>query len=103
MDGGEVGRKGVGEGEEAEAVAEGFQGAEFGVDGRVDEELEADADEAEDGHCEADAAGGHAESAGEAEGEGLAGVGGWGGVGGIEGGGGEVDEPEVIEGADVEG
>lgn len=103
VDDGEVRRQGVGEREEAEAVAEAAQRSESGVDGRVDEELEADADEAEGGHGEADAAGGHAQAAGEAEGGSLPGVGGRRRVRGIEAGGGEVDEPEVVEGADVEG
>ncbi len=39
VDDGEVWRQGVGEREEAEAVAEAHQGSEPGVDGRVDEEL----------------------------------------------------------------
>ena len=33
----------------------------------------------------------------------LDGVGGWGWVGGVEAFGGEEDEPEVVEGAEVEG
>lgn len=56
VDDGEVGRQSVGEGEEAETVAEASQGAESGVDGRVDDKLEAYADDAEDGHGEANAA-----------------------------------------------
>ena len=59
MDDGEVGCQGVGEWEEAEAVAEAPQGSESCVDGRVDDELEAYADDAEDSHGESDAAGGH--------------------------------------------
>ncbi len=102
VDDGEVRRQGVGEGEEAEAVAEALPGPEPGVDGRVGEELEAYADDAEDGHGESDAAGGHAEAAGEAEGQGLTRVRGWGRVLWVEAGRGEVDEPEIVEGADVE-
>ena len=103
VDDGEVWRQGVGEREEAEAVAEAPQRPESGVDGRVDEELEADADDAEDGHGESDAAGRHAQSACEAERQSLSCVRRWGRVLRVEAGRGEMDEPEVIEGADVEG
>ena len=99
----EVWGEGVGDGEEEEGVAEGGDGAEPGVDAGVDEELEGDSYDAEDGHGETDAAGGHAETACEGEGKGLMGVGGGGGGGGVEAWGGEVDEPEVAEGADVHG
>ena len=68
MDDGEVRGQSVGEGEEAEAVAEASQGAESGVDGGVDKELEAYADDAEDGHGESDAAGRHAQAACEIKG-----------------------------------
>lgn len=99
----EVRSEGVGDGEEEEGVAEGRYDAEPGVDAGVDEELEGDSYDAEDSHGETDAAGGHAETACEGEGEGLMGVGGGGGGGRVEAGGGEVDEPEVVEGADVHG
>ncbi len=56
MDDGEVRRQDVGEREEAEAVAEASQGSESCVHGRVDEELESDANGPEDSHGEPDAA-----------------------------------------------
>ena len=102
-DEGEVRSEGVGDGEEEEGVAEGGDGSEPGVDAGVDEELEGYSYEAEDCHCEADGAGGHAETACKGEGEGLMGVGGGGGEGRVEAWGGEVDEPEVVEDADVHG
>ncbi len=68
MDDGEVGRQGVGEREEAEAVAEAPQGSESRVHGRVDEELEGDANGPEDSHGEPDATRRHPETAGEVEG-----------------------------------
>lgn len=101
-DDGEVRGEGVGEWEEAEAVAQASQGSEAGVDGRVDEELEGYAHDAEDGHGESDAAGGHPQSTCEVEWRRLSGVGRWRRVLGIERGRREMDEPEIVEGADVE-
>lgn len=101
-DNGEVWRQKVGEREEAEAVAQASPGSESGVDGRVNEELEGYAHDAEDGHGESDAAGGHPQSACEVEGQRLSSVGRWRRVLRIESGGGEMDEPDIVEGADVE-
>lgn len=101
-DNGEIWRQEVGEREEAKAVAQASQGAESRVDGRVDEELEGYAHDAEDGHGESDAARGHPQSACEVEGQRLSGVGRWRRVLRIEPGRGEMDEPEIVEGADVE-
>ena len=72
------------------------QGAEFGVEGRIQEDLEREADDAEDGHCEADFLLGEAQAAGPVErGEVVRGV--W----GVRGG--EEEDDESVEGAEVEG
>ena len=65
--------------------------------------MKGDADGAEDSHGEADFAGLEAEAAGEEKGEATreGGRGRW--LGGVPDGGGEEDEPEGVEGADVEG
>ena len=65
---GEVGGEEVREREEAQEGTIGAERAEEGVDARIDDQLERDADGAEDGHGEADGPGGHAETAGKVEG-----------------------------------
>ena len=62
-DDGEVRGEGVGDREEAEAVAETAGGAQCCVDFGKYQELQGDADDTSHGHCEANATGWHAQAA----------------------------------------
>ena len=102
-DDGEVGSQDVGDGEEAETVSETPHSSQPFVDPRVDEQLERYANDAQHSHCETYTTRWHAETACKAKGQCLMRMPGRLRVFRVEAWSGQVDEPKIVEGADVHG